>query len=430
MKRVLGRNRRRDDGEEGGHHGVPRTRSPFVACRMRLARRTTQVSPSKTFGVDALVREMRSRGVDIVNFSLGEPDFDTPDHIKDRAVDAIRAGFTKYTPTAGIPELRAAICEKLRADNGLVYSPQEVLVSCGAKHSIFNAVFALCDEGDEVIIPSPYWVSYPEMVRLAGGVPVVVEGDICNGFKASASAIEKAITSRTRAMILNSPCNPTGSVYSRRELHEIAEVAVAHGVVVISDEIYEKLVYGGVEHVSIASLGPDIKQFTIVINGVSKTYAMTGWRVGYAAGPREVIQAMETIQGHVTSNPTSISQKAALAGITGPKEPVERMRAEFARRREYMVGRLNEIPDVTCPVPDGAFYAFPDISRYFGRRIDDVVIKDSTTFAEALLRHGHVAVVPGIAFGCDTCVRLSYATSMARIAEGLDRMGEVLSRAR
>ncbi|MGE5592754.1 MAG: pyridoxal phosphate-dependent aminotransferase [Betaproteobacteria bacterium] len=397
---------------------------------MRLARRTMQVSPSKTFGVDALVREMRSRGVDIVNFSLGEPDFDTPDHIKDRAVDAIRAGFTKYTPTAGIPELRAAICEKLRADNGLVYSPQEVLVSCGAKHSIFNAVFALCDEGDEVIIPSPYWVSYPEMVRLAGGVPVVVEGDIGNGFKVSASAIEKAITPRTRAMILNSPCNPTGSVYSRREIAEIAEVAVAHGVVVISDEIYEKLVYGGAEHVSIASLGPEIKQLAIVVNGVSKTYAMTGWRVGYAAGPREVIQAMETIQGHVTSNPTSISQKAALAGIAGPKEPVERMRAEFAKRRDYMVRRLNEIPDVTCPAPDGAFYAFPDVSRYFGRRIDDVMIEDSTAFAEALLRHGHVAVVPGIAFGCDTCVRLSYAASMERIAEGLHRMGEVLSRAR
>ncbi|MGE5588463.1 MAG: pyridoxal phosphate-dependent aminotransferase [Clostridia bacterium] len=396
---------------------------------MKLARRTTRVSPSKTFGVDALVREMRSQGADIVNFSLGEPDFDTPGHIKDAAVEAVKAGFTKYTPTAGILELRTAICEKLRADNGLTYSPQEVLVSCGAKHSIFNAVFALCDEGDEVIIPSPYWVSYPEMVYLAGGDPVFVEGDMERGFKVSASAIERAIGPRTRAVILNSPCNPTGSVYSRDELGEIADVAVAHGVVVISDEIYEKLTYGDAEHVSIASLGRQIRDLTIVVNGVSKTYAMTGWRIGYAAGPREIIRAMETIQGHVTSNPTSISQKAAIAGLTGDKEPVEGMRREFAKRRDYMVRRLNGMPGLVCPVPEGAFYAFPDVSHYFGRKLGSVEIRDSTAFAEALLRHAHVAVVPGVAFGNDSCVRLSYATSMERIAEGLDRLEEALARA-
>ena len=413
----------------GATVGRRRGRRPFVARWVKLARRTTKVNPSKTFGVDALVREMRGQGVDVVNFGLGEPDFDTPGHIKDAAVDAIRAGFTKYTATAGILELRAAICEKLRADNGLTYSPQEVLVSCGAKHSIFNAVFALCDEGDEVIILSPYWVSYPEMVYLAGGVPVIVEGDIERGFKVSASTIEDAITPRTRAIIVNSPCNPTGSVYSRQEISEIAEVALAHGVVVIADEIYEKLVYGDAEHVSIASLDPEIKELTIVVNGVSKTYAMTGWRIGYAAGPRDIIRAMETIQSHVTSNPTSISQKAALAGLTGDKEPLERMRREFARRREYMVRRLNEMPGLVCPVPEGAFYAFPDVSHYFGRKLEDVEIKDSTTFAEALLRCVHVAVVPGVAFGNDRCVRLSYATSMERIAEGLDRMEEALARA-
>jgi aspartate aminotransferase len=388
------------------------------------------VSPSKTFGVDALVREMRSQGADIVNFSLGEPDFDTPGHIKDAAVEAIKAGFTKYTPTAGILELRSAICEKLRAENGLDYGPQEVLVSCGAKHSIFNAVFALCDEGDEVIVPSPYWVSYPEMVYLAGGDPVFVEGDMERGFKVSASAIERAIGSRTRAIILNSPCNPTGSVYSREELGEIADVAVAHGVAVISDEIYERLTYGEAEHVSIASLGSQIKDLTIVVNGVSKTHAMTGWRIGYAAGPRELIRAMETIQGHVTSNPTSISQKAAIAGLTGDKGPVENMRDEFAKRRDYMVRRLNGMQGVVCPVPEGAFYAFPDVSHYFGSKLGGVEITDSTSFAEALLRHAHVAVVPGVAFGNDGCVRLSYATSMERIAEGLDRMEEALARAR
>ncbi|MEW6226931.1 MAG: pyridoxal phosphate-dependent aminotransferase [Bacillota bacterium] len=395
---------------------------------MRLAQRTTKVSPSKTFGVDALVREMRSQGVDIVNFSLGEPDFDTPDHIKQAAVEAIGAGFTKYTPTAGIAELRSAICEKLRVDNGLTYSPQEVLVSNGAKHSIFNAVFALCDEGDEVIILSPYWVSYPEMVFLAGGVPVILEGDINRGFKVDASDIKDAITSKTRVIILNSPCNPTGSVYSREEISEIAEVAMEHKVAVISDEIYEKLIYGDAEHVSIASLGPEIRDLTIVVNGVSKTYAMTGWRIGYAAGPREVIRAMETIQGHMTSNAASISQKAALAGLVGDKEPLERMRKEFAARRDYMVGRLNEMPGVRCPVPEGAFYAFPDVSHYFGGRLEDIEIKDSTTFAEALLRYAHVAAVPGVAFGNDRCVRLSYAASMQRVTEGLDRIEAALVR--
>lgn len=366
--------------------------------------------------------------MDIVNFSLGEPDFDTPDHIKQAAVEAIGAGFTKYTPTAGIAELRSAICEKLRVDNGLTYSPQEVLVSNGAKHSIFNAIFALCDEGDEVIILSPYWVSYPEMVFLAGGVPVVLEGDINRGFKVDASSIKDAITSKTRVIILNSPCNPTGSVYSREEISEIAEVAMAHKVAVISDEIYEKLMYGDAEHVSIASLCPEIRDLTIVVNGVSKTYAMTGWRIGYAAGPREVIRAMETIQGHMTSNACSISQKAALAGLVGDREPLERMRKEFAARRDYMVGRLNELPGVRCPVPEGAFYSFPDVSHYFGGRLEDIEMKDSTAFAEALLRHAHVAAVPGVAFGNDRCVRLSYATSMQRIKEGLDRVGAALAR--
>ncbi|MEW5867387.1 MAG: pyridoxal phosphate-dependent aminotransferase [Bacillota bacterium] len=399
-----------------------------MATPVRLAQRTTKVSPSKTFGVDALVREMRSQGVDIVNFSLGEPDFDTPDHIKQAAVEAIGAGFTKYTPTAGIAELRSAICEKLRVDNGLTYSPQEVLVSNGAKHSIFNAIFALCDEGDEVIILGPYWVSYPEMVFLAGGVPVILEGDISRGFKVATSAIKGAITSKTRLIILNSPCNPTGSVYSRKEISEIAEVAMEHKVAVISDEIYEKLIYGDAEHVSIASLGPEIRDLTVVVNGVSKTYAMTGWRIGYAAGPREVIRAMETIQGHMTSNAASISQKAALAGLVGDKEPLERMRKEFAARRDYMVGRLNEMPGVRCPVPEGAFYAFPDVSHYFGGRLEDIEIKDSTTFAEALLRYAHVAVVPGVAFGNDRCVRLSYAASVQRITEGLDRIEAALVR--
>ncbi len=373
---------------------------------------------------------MRSQGVDVVNFSLGEPDFDTPDHIKRAAVEAIGAGFTKYTPTAGIAELRSAICEKLRADNGLEYSPQEIVVSNGAKHSVFNAVFALCDDGDEVIILGPYWVSYPEMVLLAGGVPVIVDGDIDREFKVDPLAIEKAITPRTRAIILNSPCNPTGSVYSREEISRMAEIAVRHSVAVISDEIYEKLIYGRAEHVSIASLGKEMRELAVVVNGVSKTYAMTGWRIGYAAGPRDVIRAMETMQGHMTSNAASISQKAALAGLVGDKAPLERMRVEFGARRDYMVKRLNEICGVRCPMPEGAFYAFPDVSHYFGTALDGIEITDSTSFSEALLRRAHVAVVPGVAFGNDRCVRFSYAVSMQKISEGLDRIEDALSGAK
>ncbi|HHV62709.1 MAG TPA: pyridoxal phosphate-dependent aminotransferase [Firmicutes bacterium] len=395
---------------------------------MKLSKRAAGISPSKTLSVDARVAEMRKAGVDVIGFGAGEPDFDTPDYIKAAAIAAINHGYTKYTPASGAADLKEAICEKLRKENGLDYEPSQVIVSCGAKHSVYNVIQALCDEGDEVIIPSPYWVSYPEMVRIVGAVPVFVETSPENGFALKAGAIEDAITPRTKLIILNSPCNPTGAVQDVETLEEISRVAVKHGIYVLSDEIYEDFVYDDARHVSIASLGEDIKALTIVVNGVSKAHAMTGWRIGYACGDKAIIKAMSNLQSHQTSNPPSISQKAAVAALLGPGEPRRNMVKEFKQRRDYMVDRLNKLPGIRCVLPRGAFYAFPDISGLYGKKLGGTIIKDSETFAEALLSEARVAVVPGSAFGANDFVRFSYATSRERIATGLDRIEAALER--
>jgi len=392
---------------------------------MKISSRTKSINASPTLALDAKTKKLISEGVNVLSFGVGEPDFDTPDHIKKAAIEAINKGFTKYTASSGIPELRQAVCDKLKRDNGLEYNPAEVLVSVGAKHSIYNAVIVLCDEGDEVLLPVPYWVSYPEMARLAGGTPVELPTSIETAFKVTAEQIEKAITPKTSLLIFNSPSNPTGAIYTKEEIGKIAEVCEKHRVAVISDEIYEKLIYEG-EHFSMAALSPKIKANTITVNGVSKAYAMTGWRIGYAAGPRAVIDAMGNLQSHSTSNPTSISQKAAVAGLAGPQEALEMMRVEFKKRRDYMVKRLNEMPGVKCLVPPGAFYVYPDVSALIGRKIAGKPVTSDAALADIFLDDARIAVVPGQAFGSKGNLRFSYATSMRVIEEGLSRMESIL----
>lgn len=389
---------------------------------MRLSRRVSSIAPSPTLGITAKARELRARGVDVIDFGAGEPDFDTPMNIKKAAKDAVDAGFTKYTPTSGIPELKDAIREKLKRDNGLDYSREEIIVSCGAKHAIFNAILTLCDQGDEVILPSPYWVSYPEMVKLAGAKPVVVKTDRKSHFKITPDQLLKVIGPKTKLIILNSPSNPTGMVYSKEELKPISEILVEREIYCISDEIYEKLIYDGREHTSIASLGPEIKRLTILVNGVSKAYSMTGWRIGYAAGQAEIIQAMSNLQDHSTANPSSISQKAALEALMGPQESVKEMVKAFGRRRDYVVKRVNSIEGMDCLMPEGAFYVFPNVSRLLGKKHGGKIIKDSISLTELLLTEAKVAVVPGAVFGDDDHLRISYATSMENIAKGMDRI--------
>ena len=392
---------------------------------MRLSARARSIGASPTLALDAKTKQLIREGIDIVSFGVGEPDFDTPTHIKDEAIKAINAGFTKYTPASGIVELREAISAKFKDDNDLDYAPQDILVSSGAKHSIYNAVQVLCDEGDEVIIPAPYWVSYPEMVNLAGGKPVVLSSSIETGFKITAEQIERAITPRTSLMILNTPSNPTGAIYTSDELRQIAGVCVKHEVAVISDEIYEKLIYEG-EHFPFAACSPEAKAITVTVNGVSKAYSMTGWRIGYAGGPSQVIKAMANLQSHATSNAASISQKAALAGLLGPREPLKVMRVAFRQRRDYMVERLNDMPGFKCLTPPGAFYVYPDVTQIIGRRLAGKNVTDDSTLADILLDDARIAVVPGSAFGTKGNLRFSYATSMEKIKEGLNRLAEVL----
>lgn len=389
---------------------------------MELAQRATNISPSPTLAVDARAKEMRARGVEVLNFSAGEPDFDTPEHIKEAAVAALRAGMTKYTPVDGIPALKRAIIEKLERDNGLHYTPQEIVVSAGAKHSLYNAFQVLCDEGDEVILPAPYWVSYLEQIKLAGAVPRIVMTREENGFKLTPEELEEAVTPRTRVLVLNTPANPTGAVYTAPELAALGEVALRHGLVVISDEIYEKMVYDGTNHVSIASLAPELRASTVVVNGVSKAYSMTGWRIGYAAAPAEIARAMTALQSHATSNPTSIAQAAAVAALTGPQGALEAMVREFDRRRRYMLEALRELPGVRCVPPAGAFYAFPNVKGLLGRTYRGRPIASATDLAQLLLEEVQVAVVPGVAFGNDEYLRLSYATDLERIREGMARL--------
>ena len=391
-----------------------------------LAKRAQAIKPSPTLAMAAKAKAMKAQGIDVVDFGVGEPDFDTPENVKQAGIRAIQAGFTKYTPAGGTDELKDAVIEKFKRDNGLSYERPQVLISCGAKHSLYNIAEAVFDAGDEVIIPSPYWVSYPDQVLLNDAVPVIVATTEAEGFRISAEKLEKAVTKRTKAIILNSPSNPTGLAYDRKTLEAVAAVAVKHRIYVISDEIYEKLVYDGFTHTSIASLGPEIKDLTIVVNGVSKSHSMTGWRIGYAAGPKDVITAMANIQSQSTSNPTSISQKAALEALRGPQDFLAEMNREFDKRRKYMVERLNAMAGVSCLMPVGAFYAFPNVSALYGRSVAGRTIKNSSDMAAYLLEEAKVALVSGDSFGADAYIRLSYATSMASIAKGLDRIEAAL----
>jgi aspartate aminotransferase len=370
----------------------------------------------------AKAKAMKAQGIDVVDFGVGEPDFDTPENVKQAGIKAIQSGFTKYTPAGGTDELKEAVVEKFKKDNGLVYEKSQVLISCGAKHSLYNIAEAVFDPGDEVIIPSPYWVSYPDQVLLNDAKPVIVETTEQEEFRISAAKLEKAVTKRTKAIVLNSPSNPTGLAYDRKTLEEIAAVAVKHKIYVISDEIYEKLVYDGFKHYSIASLGPEIKDLTIVVNGVSKSAAMTGWRIGFAAGPKDVITAMANIQSQSTSNPASISQKAALEALRGPQDFLPLMNAEFDKRRKYMVGRLNAMEGISCLMPVGAFYAFPNVAKLYGKSFGGKTIKNSADLAAYLLESAKAALVSGDSFGADAYIRLSYATSMENITKGLDRI--------
>jgi len=394
---------------------------------MGIAKRAQAIKPSPTLATAAKAKAMRAQGIDVVDFGVGEPDFDTPENVKQAGIKAIQSGFTKYTPAGGTDELKEAVIDKFKQDNGLSYEKSQVLISCGAKHSLYNIAEALFDPGDEIIIPSPYWVSYPDQVLLNDATPVIVETTEAEGFKLSAQKLEKAITKKTKALILNSPSNPTGLAYDKHTLETIAKIAVQHRIYVISDEIYEKLLYDGFKHFSIASLGAEIKDLTIVVNGVSKSHAMTGWRIGYAAGPKDVITAMANIQSQSTSNPASISQKAALEALRGPQDFIATMNVEFDKRRKYMVSRLNKIPGVSCLMPVGAFYAFPNVSRLYGKSIRDKIIKNSSDFATYLLEDANVALVSGDAFGADSYIRLSYATSMENIQKGLDRIEKAVA---
>ncbi len=378
----------------------------------RINSRIQQIVGSTTLAITARAKELKEQGKDVVNFAAGEPDFDTPDYVKEAAVKAINGGFTKYTPSSGAEDLRIAICSKFKRDNGLDYKPGQVVVGCGAKHSIFNAVMVLCDVGDEVIIPAPYWVSYPEMVKMAGATAVFIHTQTKNNFKMTPEDLSAAITPKTKLLILNSPSNPTGMVYTKKELEQIAAICVQHNIFVISDEIYEKLLYSNEPFVSIASLGKDIYDRTITINGVSKAYAMTGWRIGYAAGPVEVMNYMKNLQDHSTSNPTSISQKAAIAALNSPEDTVVAMRQEFKTRRDLMMSLVDGIPEIRYIKPEGAFYLFCDFTR-FGKCAE---------VAKMILNDVKVAVIPGDGFGAEGYIRLTFSTSQERIKEGISRI--------
>jgi aspartate aminotransferase len=395
---------------------------------MELSRKAASISPSSTLAIDAKAKKMKADGFDVIGFGAGEPDFDTPEHIKEVAVKAINEGFTKYTPASGTLSLKEAICRKLKRENGLDYSPSNIVISNGAKHSLLNVFQAICNPGDEVIIPSPYWVSYPEMVKLADAVPVFVKTREKDEFEFSIDQLEMAVTSKTKAIVINSPSNPTGMIYGRKLLEEVADLAVKKKLFIVSDEIYEKILYDGLSHLSIASLGDKIKDQTIIINGVSKSYSMTGWRIGYTASNERIARIMSNVQSHATSNPNSIAQKAAEAAIEGPQDSVEAMVKEFVNRRDYMVERINSINGLSCIKPKGAFYVMMNISKLIGKELYGVKIEGSDTFADVLLEKANVALVPGSGFGTDEHVRLSYAMSLENIKEGLNRIEKFINK--
>lgn len=394
---------------------------------MKLSKLAKTLKPSATLAITAKAKDLKSQGIDIIGFGAGEPDFDTPENIKSSAKISIDEGFTKYTAASGIMELKEAIRERIQSDYGINYQNNEILVGSGAKHVLYNLFNVLVDNGDEVLIPSPYWVSYPEQVKICGGIPVILETSQETGFKITKEQIESKCSNKTKILVLNFPSNPTGSTYNREELMQIAKVAQEKDLIVISDEIYDKIVYSGIKHVSFPELSDDAKERTILVNGVSKTYSMTGWRIGYAAGNPKVISAMNNLSGQSTSNPTSISQKAAIEAFSGTQEKVKEMLAEFETRKNYISSYLNEIKDIECFVPDGAFYVFPNISAYFGKKYNDKVITNSLEFTDFLLDVAKVAVVPGVEFGSDSHIRISYATSMSDIKQGLERIKESLS---
>ncbi len=384
---------------------------------MKLAARITQVAPSMTLAIAAKAKAMKAEGLDICSFSAGEPDFDTPEHIKTAAKQALDDGKTRYGPAVGEPGLREAIALKLRSDNGLNYQQENIIITNGGKQSLYNLMQVLLDPGDEVIIPAPYWVSYPEMVKLAGGKPVIVQSTAEQDFKPTPEQLQQAITPKTRLLVFNSPSNPTGMVYTPDEVRAIAQVVVDNDILVVSDEIYEKILYGDAEHLSIGSIGPEIFERTIVAHGFAKAYAMTGWRLGYLAGPVELIKAVTTLQSQSTSNVCTFAQYGAIAALEGSQDCVQTMLAAFSKRRIVMLEGLNAIPGVYCPEPKGAFYAFPNIGKTGLGSID---------FCQRLLEEKHVAAVPGVAFGNDSCIRMSYATDLATIEKGLDRLAEFM----
>jgi len=395
---------------------------------MKVSRRAQEVPQSATIAVTARAQELKSQGVDVVGFGAGAPDFDTPEYIKDAAIEALRAGHTKYTPAAGIPGLRAAIAEKLKTENGLEYAPEQVVVTIGGKHAVYEAMQAMLDPGDEVLLPSPYWVTYPETIKLAGATARILETDKTTGYKVTAAQLEQAITDKTAMLLINSPNNPGGFTYSPAELRALAKVLEGTDVMVLSDEIYEKLVYGQTQFVSFAALSSDAYERTVVLNGLSKAFSMTGWRLGYAAGPLEVIKAMGRLQSHMTSNAVTFAQYAAIAALgEQAAEAIEAMRVEFEKRGRYMTERLNAMAGIECPESTGAFYCFPDVSAHYGRSINGADINGSMDFARALLEQASVAVVPGLPFGCDKNVRLSFACSLEQITKGLDRLEKWLS---
>ncbi|HZH03926.1 MAG TPA: pyridoxal phosphate-dependent aminotransferase [Myxococcaceae bacterium] len=391
---------------------------------MKLAARLEAIRPSPTLALTAKAKALAAQGEDVVSFAAGEPDFDTPEVIKAAAIQALKEGFTKYTATPGIPELRKAICDKLQKDNGLTYAPEQVIVSVGAKHSLYNIFQALLSPGDEVVIFAPYWVSYPDMVKLAGGTPVIVETREEDGFAPDPAALKRALTPRTRAVILNSPSNPTGAVLSRQALEKVAEAVRGHDCLLVTDDIYEKLLYVPGPFVNIANAAPDLMARTVVVNGFSKAYSMTGWRLGYTAGPKVLISAMQSVQDQSTSNPTSIVQRAGVAALREAEPDVARMVAEFKVRRDLIVAGLNAVPGLSCRTPEGAFYVFPDVRGWFGKRYKGQPVEDSARLSEMLLEHCRLAGVPGSAFGTEGFLRLSFATSREVIEKGLGRLRE------
>ena len=395
---------------------------------MKVSQRAKKVAPSATLAVTNRAKELKAQGIDVVGFGAGEPDFDTPEYIKEAAIKALKEGKTKYTPASGIPELKAVIAKKLQTENGLNYTPEQIVVNIGGKHSVYEAMQAVLDPGDELLLPAPYWVTYPEAAGLAGATVKVLETDKANSYKVTPKQLKKAITPKTAMLVLNSPSNPGGFTYTPDELRALAKVLEGTDVCVMSDEIYEKLIYGATKFISFAALSADAFNRTLTLNGLSKTYAMTGWRLGYTAGPLDVIKAMSRLQDHMTSNPVTFAQYAAIAAM-GPESAgaIEKMRVEFEKRARYMTDRLRAMKGVECTEPTGAFYCFPDVSSHYGQTVGGLKITGSMDFAKALLEQANVAVVPGLPFGCDKNVRLSFATSMQQITKGLDRMEKWLS---